>query len=60
MLRKDLENFITFLVVEHDNHMDQAYDNFTSGEDVEAMWAYGAGLQHAIRRIQSFVDDWYQ
>ena len=51
----DLHQLINMLVYEHDEHMKTAYSSFMSGEDVSTMWAYGAGLQHAIRTLQDAV-----
>lgn len=52
----DLHQLINMLVYEHDEHMKQTYTNFMSGDDVSSMWAYGAGLQHAIRSLQDIME----
>lgn len=51
----EFEQMIDLLMHEHDEHMKQTYTNFMSGDDVSNMWAYGAGLQHAIRSMQDVL-----
>ena len=48
---------INMLVYEHDEHMKLAYTHFVAGEDVSELWAYGAGLQHAIRSMQDILEN---
>ena len=43
------------LTRQHDEHMKHAYTLFLTGEDVSELWAYGAGLQHAIRSLQDVL-----
>ena len=49
---QDIHSVIDDLVRQHDEHMKHAYKLFLEGEEVAELWAYGAGLQHAIRTIQ--------
>jgi hypothetical protein len=52
----EFQQIIDMLVHEHDEHMKQTYINFMSGDEVDKMWAYGAGLQHAIRSLQDVLE----
>lgn len=47
-----MQDIIETLVRQHDEHMKHAYKLFLEGEEVAELWAYGAGLQHAIRTLQ--------
>lgn len=51
-----LQEVIDHLQEEHDRHMRQAYDRLFDGADADEMaplWAYAAGMLHAIRTIES-------
>lgn len=47
-----LQEILNRLIFEHDAHMKLTYEQFISGAEVTEMWAYGAGLFHAIRTLQ--------
>lgn len=56
----DLQELIDQLIVEHDEHMLETYSQLASGaesSELAVKWAYGAGLQHTIRRLQAFVNN---
>lgn len=47
------------LIGQHDEHMVDAYAQLKSGcepSEIAVQWAYGAGLQHAIRTIQDALN----
>lgn len=55
-MENDLRIIISELVSQHDDHMRDTYSSFMAGEDVSEKWAYAAGLQHAIRTLQSYIE----
>ena len=52
----NIKESVNRLIYEHDEHMRLAYSHFMAGEDATAMWAYAAGLLHAIRTLEDVLD----
>jgi hypothetical protein len=50
-----LQDIIDDLVMQHDEHMKHTYGQLMISEDINVLWAYGAGLLHAIRTLQEFT-----
>lgn len=56
----ELESLLEQLVVEHDEHMVETYSQLASGAESSELaikWAYGAGLQYTIRRLQVLINN---
>ena len=55
-IKAELQKLLDQLTHEHDEHMKHAYEQFVGGEDPATLWAYGAGLFHAMRRLEDFIE----